>query len=205
MLIKVRLLRWPLRSLLDVLASTPALRLQRPASYPDLSQHPEKSLGQQSVKGGNMWRKILASERGMTLIEIMVVVTILGLIATIVTVNVLDRLEQAKASATLTQIKNLETALDEFRRDNGFYPATEQGLAALVQKPESGRVPHRYPRNGYLKGGVVPRDSFDCDFVYYSPGLQGNPYEITSLGADCQEGGEDADADIHSYQTTREE
>ena len=151
-----------------------------------------------------MLKKLLTSQRGMTLIEIMVVVTILGLIATIVTVNVLDRLDQAKASATLTQIKNLEAALDEFRRDNGFYPATEQGLLSLIKKPEGGRVPHRYPRNGYLKGNVVPRDSFDCDFIYNSPGLQGNPYEITSLGADCQEGGEEADADIHSYQSAQE-
>jgi general secretion pathway protein G len=152
-----------------------------------------------------MIKELLKSQRGMTLIEIMVVVTILGLIATIVTVNVLDRLDQAKASATVTQIKNLEAALDEFRRDNGFYPSTEQGLSSLVRKPEVGRVPNRYPRNGYLKGGVVPRDTFDCDFIYNSPGLQGHPYEITSLGADCQEGGEDADADITSYESAIEE
>ena len=151
-----------------------------------------------------MWKKILTSQRGMTLIEIMVVVTILGLIAALVTVNVLDRLDQAKASASLTQIKNLEAALDEFRRDNGFYPSTEQGLLALVQKPDAGRMPHRYPRNGYLKGGMVPRDSFDCEFIYHSPGLHGHPYEITSLGADCQEGGEDADADITSYEQAKE-
>ncbi|MBI1908896.1 MAG: type II secretion system major pseudopilin GspG [Deltaproteobacteria bacterium] len=147
-----------------------------------------------------MWKKILKSQRGMTLIEIMVVVTILGIIATIVTVNVLDRLDQAKASATKTQIKNLEVALDEFRRDNGFYPSTEQGLGALVEKPSIGRIPNTYPKNGYLKGGKVPRDSFSCDFVYFSPGTHGNPVEIVSLGADCQEGGEDVDADINSWE-----
>ncbi len=138
---------------------------------------------------------------GMTLIEIMVVVTILGILATIVTVNVLDRLDQAKVSAAVTQMKNLEAALDEFRRDNGFYPSTEQSLKSLIEKPTIGREAKRYPRNGYLKGGAVPRDPWDCDFIYHSPGLNGNPYEITSLGSDCAEGGEDADADIRSWES----
>lgn len=154
-----------------------------------------------------MMKRILKSQSGMTLIEIMVVVTILGLIATIVTVNVLGRLDQAKVSATKTQIKNLETALDEFRRDNGFYPLTEQGLRALIEKPSTGRAVTSYPRGGYLKGGQIPKDSWGCEFLYYSPGLHGNDVEITSLGADCQEGGEDVDADINSWEigTTREE
>lgn len=142
----------------------------------------------------------LKRESGMTLIEIMVVVTILGLIATIVTVNVLGRLDQAKVSTTKTQIKNLETALDEFRRDNGYYPTSDQGLKALVEKPTLGRAPSSYPRGGYLKGGQVPRDPWNCEFSYYSPGLHGNDYEITSLGADCAEGGDDVDADINSWE-----
>lgn len=139
-------------------------------------------------------------ERGMTLIEIMVVVTILGIIATIVTVNVLGRLDQAKGTAAKTQIKNLETALDEFRRDNGFYPTTEQGMKSLIEKPSVGRIPTSYPRDGYLKGSAVPRDPWGCEYIYYSPGLRGNRYEITSLGADCQEGGEDVDQDINSWE-----
>ncbi len=140
------------------------------------------------------------NQSGMTLIEIMVVVTILGLIATIVTVNVIGRLDQAKVSATKTQIKSLETALDEFRRDNGYYPSAEQGLKALVEKPSVGRVPNSYPRGGYLKGSAIPRDSWSCEFLYYSPGLHDHPYEITSLGSDCAEGGEDVDADIQSWE-----
>ena len=147
-----------------------------------------------------MKKRVHRQELGMTLIEIMVVVTILGILATIVTVNVLDRLDQAKVSAAVTQMKNLEAALDEFRRDNGFYPSTEQGLQALVQKPSIGREAKRYPRTGYLKGGNVPRDPWDCDFIYRSPGNSGNPYEITSLGTDCAEGGEDADADLNSWE-----
>lgn len=145
--------------------------------------------------------KILKNQRGMTLIEIMVVVTILGMIATIVTVNVLGRLDQAKVTATKTQIKNLETALDEFRRDNGFYPTADQGLKALVERPSSGRTVTSYPKGGYLKGGSIPRDSWSCEFQYFSPGIHGDhPYEIVSQGADCNEGGEDTDADINSWE-----
>lgn len=148
-----------------------------------------------------MLKKILKNQQGMTLIEIMVVVTILGIIATLVTINVIGRLDQAKVSAAKTQIKNLETALDEFRRDNGFYPQTEQGLKALIEKPSSGRVPNSYPKGGYLKGNSIPKDPWSCDFLYYSPGTHGsNPYEMTSLGADCQEGGDDTDADINSWE-----
>jgi general secretion pathway protein G len=158
------------------------------------------------MRGSGRKRYFSLNEKGMTLIEIMVVVTILGIIATIVTVNVLGRLDQAKVSAAKTQIKNLETALDEFRRDNGYYPSTEQGLKALVEKPSTGRVPTSYPRGGYLKGGQIPKDPWGCEFNYISPGIHGNPYEMTSLGADCQEGGEDVDEDINSWEigATRE-
>jgi general secretion pathway protein G len=144
----------------------------------------------------------IKSQVGMTLIEIMVVVTILGILATIVTVNVLESLDEAKISAAVTQMKNLETALDQFRRDNSYYPSTEQGLKALVEKPTIGREPKRYPKSGYLKGDL-PRDPWDCDFIYHSPGLHGNRYEITSLGADCAEGGDDAEADINSWETDK--
>ncbi len=146
-------------------------------------------------------RKFLSDTRGMTLIEIMVVITILGLIATVVTVNVLDRLDEAKVSTARTQIKSLEQALDQFRRDNGYYPSTEQGLQALVEKPSVGRIPKRYPSGGYIKGNKVPEDPWGCDYVYQNPGPGGQDYAITSLGADCQEGGEEVDADIHSYET----
>lgn len=146
-------------------------------------------------------RKIFSEARGMTLIEIMVVITILGLIATVVTVNVLDRLDEAKISTAKTQIKSLEQALDQYRRDSGVYPSTEQGLQALVEKPNIGRIPKRYAPKGYIKGDKVPQDPWGCDYVYTSPGSGGHDYEISSLGADCQEGGDGVDADIHSYES----
>lgn len=145
-------------------------------------------------------KRMLGNVRGMTLIEIMVVITILGLIATVVTVNVLDSLDEAKVKTASTQMKGFEDALEAYRRDSGVYPSTEQGLAALVEKPSIGRIPKRYPPKGYLKGGKIPRDPFDCDYQYYSPGLQGHDYEIYSLGRDCQEGGEGPDADISSFE-----
>jgi len=145
-------------------------------------------------------KRVLRSMRGMTLIEIMVVITILGLIATVVTVNVMDSLDEAKQKTAKTQMKSFEEALDHFRRDNGFYPSTEQGLQSLVEKPSIGRIPKRYPSRGYIKGGRVPEDPFSCEYQYYSPGLQGHDYEIYSLGADCQEGGEETDADISSFE-----
>ncbi|MBI4212424.1 MAG: type II secretion system major pseudopilin GspG [Deltaproteobacteria bacterium] len=143
-------------------------------------------------------KKLLGSSRGMTLIEIMVVITILGLIATVVTVNVIGRLDEAKVDTAKTQIKSFEDALEHFRRDAGFYPSTEQGLQALVEKPSIGRIPKRFALKGYLKS--IPKDPWGCDFTYYSPGLQGHEFEIYSLGADCQEGGEALDADIPSFE-----
>ncbi len=144
-------------------------------------------------------RKFWSDVRGMTLIEIMVVITILGLIATVVTVNVMDSLDEAKQKTAVSQIKVFEEALEHFRRDNGYYPSTEQGLVALVERPSIGRLPKRYPPNGYLKGGRLPQDPFGCDYQYFQPGQQGHAYEIYSLGADCQEGGEETDADISSF------
>lgn len=138
-------------------------------------------------------------EAGLTLVEIMVVVAIIGLIATVVTVNIMDRLDTARVETAKTQIKALEGALDSYRRDNGYYPSTEQGLKALVEKPSVGRIPKTYPKNGYLKG-KVPKDPFDCDYIYYSPGIYGHEYEMISLGRDCQEGGEDVDADVKSWE-----
>ena len=139
-------------------------------------------------------------QKGMTLIEIMVVVTILGIIATLVTINVMGSLDKSKVGSTETQIKNIEAALDAFRLDNGFYPATDQGLKALVEKPSSGKPIKSYPKGGYLKGGQVPKDAWGNEFQYISPGAHGNPVEITSLGADGSEGGDGYDADINSWE-----
>ena len=154
-----------------------------------------------NLQSWNFLKKLrFASSKGMTLIEIMVVITILGLIATFATVNVLERLDEAKVSKAQIQIKIFEEALDQYRRDSGSYPSTEQGLQSLVEKPSLGRVPKRYPSGGYLREKRIPKDPWNCEYTYYSPGLQGNEYEIYSYGADCEEGGEEIDADITSFE-----
>lgn len=150
-------------------------------------------------------RKVLAGhgERGMTLIEIMAVIAIIGLIMGIVAVGIVPRLKKAERKSAEIQMRNVEAALDQFRLDNGFYPGTDQGLRALVEQPISGRAPRDYQEGGYLKGGKVPKDPWGNDFLYLSPGNQGNPYEIISFGADSKEGGEGEDADIHSWELSR--
>lgn len=145
----------------------------------------------------NKWRQLMKDSQGMTLIEIMVVVAIIGMITAMVTVTVIGFLEEARIETTRNQINTIESALDQFKRRHGFYPSTEQGLEALVEAPSVGRVPKNYPEDGYLKS--FPKDAWGNDFVYYHPGVSGHKIEIISLGADAEEGGEDESADITNY------
>lgn len=148
-------------------------------------------------------REKILNESGMTLIEIMVVVAIIGVIGAISAVGVMGRFERAKVKSAETQIKNIESALSHYRLDNGSYPSTEQGLGALVKKPVSGKIPTSYPSEGYLEGGQMPADPWGNEFTYSSPGIHGHPYEITSMGADGQEGGDGNDSDINSWEIGR--
>ena len=133
--------------------------------------------------------------RGFSFIEVMVVIIILGLLSSIVGVYLFDSAEKAKADATKTQIRGLETALDLYRLHNSRYPSSEQGLKALLGKPEVGLIPKNW--NGpYLRGNNLPEDGWDSPFRYISE--NGNEYEIISLGADGIDGGTDLDADISS-------
>jgi general secretion pathway protein G len=144
-----------------------------------------------------MNRQISKNQRGFTLIEILVVVTILGILAAIVVPRILERPEQARRTKATVDIKGLEEALGLFKLDNGFYPSTEQGLQALVVKPQTGRIPSRYPENSYLK--KTPVDPWGSPYVYLSPGVQ-DQYDIISYGADGEPGGEGNDADVHSWE-----
>ena len=133
--------------------------------------------------------------RGFSFIEVMVVIIILGLLSSIVGVYLFDSAEQAKADATKTQIRGLETALDLYRLHNSRYPSSEQGLQALLGKPEVGVIPKNW--NGpYLRGNNLPEDGWGSPFRYLS--VNGKDYEIISLGADGADGGTDLDADINS-------
>lgn len=137
------------------------------------------------------------NQRGFTLIEVMVVVVILGILAGIVVPKLLDRPEEARRTKAELQIKSLEEALALYKLDNGSFPSTDQGLIALVTKPETGRIPIKYREGGYIK--KVPKDPWGGDYVYLAPGLNGD-YDLLSYGSDGEPGGEGKDADVQSWE-----
>lgn len=137
-------------------------------------------------------------EKGFTLIELMVVIVILGILAAIIAPRIVGRTDEAKVTESKVQIKNFETALKLYKLDNGFYPSTEQGLEALISKPEAGRIPANWREGGYLEKKKVPADPWGTPYVYASPGQNGD-YDILSYGADGVRGGEGFDADLESW------
>ncbi len=145
----------------------------------------------------NQKTNLLRGQKGFTLIEIMVVVVILGILAGIVVPRLLDRPEEARRTQAAVQIKSLQEALALYRLDNGFYPTTEQGLQALVSKPQVGRIPNRYRDGGYISR--IPLDPWGNEYVFLSPGIH-DEVDIISYGADGQPGGEGRDADINSWE-----
>ncbi|MEE1920815.1 type II secretion system major pseudopilin GspG [Pseudomonas sp. 148P] len=133
-------------------------------------------------------------QAGFTLIEIMVVVVILGILAAMVVPKVLDRPDQARATAARQDIAGLMQALKLYRLDQGRYPNQNQGLKALVEKPASGG---QDSGRGYLER--LPNDPWGHPYQYLNPGANGE-IDVFSLGADNQPGGEGVNADIGSWQ-----
>ncbi len=140
-----------------------------------------------------------SGEAGFTLVEILVVITIIGLIMAIVGPRVLNYLGESKVKAAKIQIESFSSALDLYYLDMGRYPGSSDGLVALVARPGNAQE-----WNGpYLKGGVVPNDPWGHPYVYRSP-VERAPYEIVSFGADGQEGGTGTAADISSIQANNQ-
>ena len=137
-------------------------------------------------------------QAGFTLIELMVVIVILGLLAGLILPRFIGQSDTAKRQAAKTQMALLESALKMYKLDNGSYPTTEQGLKALVEPPASGNLPKNWRKGGYLEKGKVPKDPWKNEFIYVCPGSHGD-FDITSLGADGEPGGEDFDKDINSW------
>ncbi len=129
-------------------------------------------------------------KKGFTLIELLVVIVILGILAAIVVPRITGRVDEAKVEATKVQMKAIKDSLEQYKLDNGFYPTTEQGLRALVEKPNTPPVPTKWRQ--YLD--KLPKDAWGNDFIYISPGVQ-RPFELRSLGPDGKEGTED-DIDV---------
>jgi general secretion pathway protein G len=136
---------------------------------------------------------------GFTLIELMVVIVILGILAGLIVPRIMGRPEEAKQLKVKIQIESLETTLKLYKLDNGMYPDTEQGLQALIEKPETGMLPKKWREGGYLEKGKLPKDPWGNDFVYLSPGVHGD-YDITSFGADGVPGGDGKNKDISSWE-----
>lgn len=130
---------------------------------------------------------------GFTLIEIMVVVFILGLLVTLVAPKVIGRTDEARQTKAAVDLRAIEEALHLYKLDNGFYPSTEQGLSALVRKPESGLIPRNWNPEGYLE--KVPTDPWGNPYIYLGDGER---YALKSYGADGEEGGGGKYADLDS-------
>ena len=141
-------------------------------------------------RAGEMCRRQI-DQQGFTLVEMLVVITIIGLIMGLIGPRVLNYLSESKVKAAKIQLQSFGGALDLFYLDAGRFPSTAEGLTALV-RPTPGVAAWNGP---YLKGGNIPNDPWSHGYVYRSPGEHG-PYEILSYGADGQEGGSGVAADI---------
>lgn len=139
--------------------------------------------------------------RGFTLIEIMVVITILGILAALIVPRVVGRTDDARITAARTDISGILQALKVYRLDNGRYPTTDQGLQALLTKPTTEPIPNNWKQGGYLERSSLPKDPWGNPYQYLNPGLQGE-IDVFSFGRDGMAGGEanTPDADIGSWQ-----
>ncbi|WP_299265943.1 type II secretion system major pseudopilin GspG [uncultured Psychrosphaera sp.] len=131
---------------------------------------------------------IRKTQKGFTILEVMIVIAILGMMASLVVGNLMDSADEAKVQSTAIEIKNLESILDLYKLKAGQYPTTEQGLEALVSAPEIEPVPRNYPVNGFLD--ELPQDKWGNDYQLINPGEMGK-FDLFSVGPDGEAGTED--------------
>jgi general secretion pathway protein G len=141
-------------------------------------------------------RQRYGNARGFTLIEIMVVLFIIGLLAAAIVPSVLSRIDAAKVAKAKQDVQSLETALTMYYMDNSKYPTNEQGLNALVQQPTDPSIKNWKP-GGYIER--ISKDPWGNDYQYVFPGTHGKAYDLFSLGADGQPGGDGINADIGNW------
>jgi general secretion pathway protein G len=157
------------------------------------------------VQGGTMLlKRDHGAMRGFTLIELMIVIVIIGILATLLIPRIMERPEEARRVKGKMDIKTIESALKLYKIDNGSYPTTEQGLIALLKKPEVAPIPKNWREGGYLDGTAVPKDPWGNPYYYVSPTTDGKDYEIVSYGSDGELGGTGKNADISSTDLTKD-
>lgn len=138
-------------------------------------------------------QRIVKSEAGFTLIEVMVVIAIIGILATLIVPRIMGRPDQARVTAAKHDIGTITQALKLYRLDIGRYPSSEQGLNALVIRPGTEPVPQNWKAGGYLD--MMPKDPWGFPYQYGNPGIK-NEIDVYSFGADSKPGGTGNDADI---------
>ena len=139
-------------------------------------------------------QRIEETDAGLTLIEMIVVLAIIALVAALIVPSVIGRPDQARVTVAQADLKSIGAALKMYRLDNGGYPTTEQGLAALVTRPATGPAAASYAADAYL--AQTPSDPWGHPYVYRSPGASGAGFDLLSLGHDGKPGGEGIDADL---------
>lgn len=139
---------------------------------------------------------IFRQQQGFSLLELVVVITIIGILAGVAVTKMMDKPGEARIVAARADIATLSQALHIYKIDNFAYPTSDQGLSALVTKPTLDPIPRNYKPSGYLNH--VPKDPWGNDYVYFSPGQHGD-FDVYSLGADGIRGGQGENADITSW------
>lgn len=141
-------------------------------------------------------RLTLSRHRGFTLIEIIIVITLIGLIVAYAGNRIFGQGDKAKVGLTKSRIQEISAQLDAYKLDTGKYPTTQEGLNALLQAP-SGATNWNGP---YVRNADNIKDFWNNELIYRAPGNENRPFEITSLGSDGKEGGEGVNKDINSWQ-----
>ncbi len=163
-------------------------------------QKKQQDLADMDMEKGNTKSGFsLKNDNGFSFLELMVVVVILGILATYIAPRFMGRTDDAKAVKAKIDIASLETSLKLYKLDNGNYPTTEQGLQALIEKPSTEPVPSNWKEKGYLEKAKMPKDPWNREYIYLSPGVY-DDYDIISYGADGVSGGDGINKDINSWE-----